>query len=161
MNNYIDEAARTNSTEAGQHFLSSQSADHVAGIFNAVIEAGNKLDLLKKQIFYGRPGTPPESERDVFPHMVDIDIIHGAIGACTESAELLEGVLNGLNNGALDKEHLIEELGDVMWYQAVMMKALGVDFDEVGRRNIEKLRKRYPEKFTFAAAEARADKTAA
>ena len=43
-----------------------------------------------------------------------------------------------------NKEHLIIELGDLMWYVAQACMALGVPFDEVVARNVRKLEKRYP-----------------
>ena len=48
----------------------------------------------------------------------------------------------------LDREGLIAELGDVAWYLAETAMALDVTLDEVLERNIEKLRKRYPEGFS-------------
>ena len=43
-----------------------------------------------------------------------------------------------------NREHLIIELGDVMWYVANACKALDISFDDVIRRNVTKLEKRYP-----------------
>ena len=42
---------------------------------------------------------------------------------------------------------LIGELGDIAWYLAETAHALGVPLDEVLERNIEKLKRRYPEGF--------------
>ena len=44
-----------------------------------------------------------------------------------------------------NKEHLIIELGDVMWYVAQACMALEVSMDEVVSTNVKKLSKRYPE----------------
>ena len=41
-------------------------------------------------------------------------------------------------------EHMVIELGDLMWYVAQACMALGVPFDEVVARNVKKLEKRYP-----------------
>ena len=43
-----------------------------------------------------------------------------------------------------NREHLIVELGDVMWYVAQACMALDVSFDDVVERNVEKLKARYP-----------------
>ena len=43
-----------------------------------------------------------------------------------------------------NREHLIVELGDVMWYVAQACMALDISFDEVIEGNIKKLEKRYP-----------------
>ena len=45
-------------------------------------------------------------------------------------------------------KELIKELGDVAWYLAETAFALDVELEEVLMRNIEKLKKRYPEGFS-------------
>lgn len=80
---------------------------------------------------------------------VSPDLLHGAIGLATEAGELLDSIKRALfYGGELDRTNLIEELGDLEWYMAVIRKALDVEQSEVQRVNIEKLRARYPEKFT-------------
>ena len=55
-----------------------------------------------------------------------------------------------------NKEDLIIELGDVMWYVAQACMALGVGIDEVIFRNTVKLTTRYPEgEFTVVRSEKR------
>ena len=44
-----------------------------------------------------------------------------------------------------NKEHLIIELGDIMWYVAQACIALEVSLDDVVARNVQKLLKRYPD----------------
>jgi NTP pyrophosphatase (non-canonical NTP hydrolase) len=44
-----------------------------------------------------------------------------------------------------NREHLIIELGDIMWYVAQACIALDISLDEVVARNIRKLLKRYPD----------------
>jgi NTP pyrophosphatase (non-canonical NTP hydrolase) len=48
----------------------------------------------------------------------------------------------------LDEVNLKEEMGDLFWYLAIMADTLGVSFEEIQERNIEKLKARYGEKFT-------------
>ena len=43
-----------------------------------------------------------------------------------------------------NREHLIIELGDVMWYVMQACMALDVSLDEVVEKNVNKLKKRYP-----------------
>jgi len=45
-----------------------------------------------------------------------------------------------------------EEAGDLLWYLALIARALGTDLETIARTNIEKLRTRYPGKFTAEAA---------
>ena len=42
-----------------------------------------------------------------------------------------------------NREHLVIELGDVMWYVMQACAALNVTLDEVIEGNVEKLKKRY------------------
>lgn len=75
-------------------------------------------------------------------------ILNGVMGLNGEAGETIDIVKKHLFQGhELDREHLIEELGDVAWYLAVSADAIGVTLEEVFERNIEKLRKRYPNGF--------------
>ena len=47
----------------------------------------------------------------------------------------------------LDEEHLKKELGDIMWYIAMMCHAFRWSLDEIMEMNIDKLKARYPEGF--------------
>lgn len=47
----------------------------------------------------------------------------------------------------LDKEHLAEEGGDLLWYLAELASGLGTTLEEMAKKNIEKLIARYPEGF--------------
>ena len=71
-----------------------------------------------------------------------------AVGLSAESGELLEiikkMVFQGKPWNSDNREHLIIELGDVMWYVAQACMALDVSFDDVVRGNVKKLEKRYP-----------------
>ncbi len=70
------------------------------------------------------------------------------VGLAAESGEFLEIVKKMVFQGkpwnADNREHLIIELGDVMWYVAQACMALDISFDDVIVRNVEKLEKRYP-----------------
>ena len=77
------------------------------------------------------------------------DMLHGAIGLATEAGELLDAIKRALFYGQpLDRTNLIEELGDLEWYMAVLRDAIGVTQEDVQARNIAKLRARYPQHFT-------------
>ena len=70
------------------------------------------------------------------------------VGLAAESGEFLEIVKKMVFQGKPwnddNREHLIIELGDVMWYVAQACMALDIPFDDVIVRNVEKLEKRYP-----------------
>lgn len=77
------------------------------------------------------------------------DIIHGGLGVATEAGELLDGLKKKHAYGKpLDLVNFREEIGDVLWYLALLCRGAGTTLDQVAERNIAKLRARYPEKFT-------------
>ena len=71
-----------------------------------------------------------------------------AVGLSAESGEFLEIIKKMVFQGKPwnddNREHLIIELGDVMWYVANACIALDISFDDVIRGNVKKLEKRYP-----------------
>ena len=78
-------------------------------------------------------------------------ILNGVMGLNGEAGECIDIVKKHLFQGhELDRECLIEELGDVAWYLAVCCEGIGVSLEEVMERNIEKLKARYPEGFDKA-----------
>lgn len=80
------------------------------------------------------------SEKDV--------LINGVMGLCGESGEVIDIVKKHLAQGhELDREKMIDELGDVAWYLAEVAYVLQVPLEEVLTQNIEKLKKRYPQGF--------------
>ena len=73
-------------------------------------------------------------------------LVNAVMGLCGEAGEAIDVVKKHLFHGhELDREHLIGELGDVAWYLAECAEALGIGLDEVLEKNIEKLRRRYPD----------------
>ena len=75
-------------------------------------------------------------------------LMTAGVGINAEGGEFLEiikkMVFQGKPFNEDNKEHLIIELGDLMWYAAQACIALNVTMDEVLDRNITKLSKRYP-----------------
>jgi NTP pyrophosphatase (non-canonical NTP hydrolase) len=103
--------------------------------------------------------TPPVLEFTGFNgemHFVDtggrkkaIDLLHAALGMQTESAEFSDMLKKSIFYGKpLDEVNLLEELGDQLWYISLALRALNSSFEEVMAKNIEKLKARYPHKFT-------------
>jgi NTP pyrophosphatase (non-canonical NTP hydrolase) len=76
-------------------------------------------------------------------------LTYTALGLTGESGEVAEMIKKAFYHGhPLEKEKLSKELGDVLWYLAVMASGLGLSLDEIAKENIEKLRARYPEGFS-------------
>lgn len=75
-------------------------------------------------------------------------ILNGALGLAGESGEVADIVKKHLFQGhELNKDKIIDELGDVLWYVAIMAAGLGVEFNEIPTHNVDKLKKRYPNGF--------------
>lgn len=75
-------------------------------------------------------------------------ILQGVMGMSGESGEALDIVKKYFFQGHdIDKEHLVRELGDVLWYVATCARGLGVSLEEVMTTNINKLKERYPDHF--------------
>lgn len=74
------------------------------------------------------------------------NLVHAAMLMCTESGEVMGEVKRYFAYGKeLDRAHVVEELGDVMWGIALLCKELEITFEEIFDKNIKKLSKRYPE----------------
>ena len=81
-----------------------------------------------------------------------------ALGVVGEAGEVAELIKKHIGHGHdLDKDKLVNELGDVLWYVAGLADMVGVSLSEVARRNIDKLKARYPEGFSTEASKARVD----
>ena len=77
-----------------------------------------------------------------------IDYIHGVIGIATEAGELLEGLRDVLRGKSMDAVKVEEEVGDAKWYMAILARTFGFLWGNDERKNIAKLRARFPDKFT-------------
>ena len=78
-----------------------------------------------------------------------IRLLHAFMGLETEVGELMDALKKHIFYGkTLDWVNVKEELGDLEWYTAVASDVSQVPLDEILAKNIEKLRKRYPEKFS-------------
>jgi NTP pyrophosphatase (non-canonical NTP hydrolase) len=75
-------------------------------------------------------------------------LLTAGVGINAEGGEFLEIIKKMVFQGKPwnedNREHLIIELGDVMWYVAQATMALDISFDEVIATNVKKLEKRYP-----------------
>ena len=69
----------------------------------------------------------------------------GLVGEAGECSELIKKHV--FHNRALDREELQAELGDVLWYVAMLADACGLSLQEIAAHNVEKLSRRYPEGF--------------
>jgi len=77
-----------------------------------------------------------------------ISLSNATLGLCAESGEVADVMKKFLYQcQALDRTKLIDELGDVRYYLELALVCLGMDIKELEAKNVEKLRKRYPNGF--------------
>ena len=76
-------------------------------------------------------------------------IINAALGLSGEVGEVNDLLKKHIFQGhELKKEDLINELGDIAWSLAEAATALEINLDEILEKNIEKLKRRFPNGFS-------------
>ena len=104
-----------------------------------------------------------ESARTMTPNIhtdkIKVETIHGIIGVAGEAGELLDALKKSMFYGHdLDLVNVKEELGDLLWYIAAIIRSEDWTFEDVMAENIAKLKIRYPEQFDSQLAKERLDK---
>jgi len=82
-----------------------------------------------------KTGVYPKAHRITYP----------ALGLAGEAGEVADKVKKILRDGVDSpeyREQIMLELGDVLWYTAVLAHDLGYNLETVARRNVEKLKAR-------------------
>lgn len=74
----------------------------------------------------------------------------GIAGESGEVVDIIKKVLH--HNKPLDREVIKKEMGDTYWYLEYLAATLGFTEEEIKEANVTKLMKRYPEGFSFEAA---------
>lgn len=87
-------------------------------------------------------------------------ILHMSVGISGEAGELLDAVKKAvMYRKPIDRENVIEELGDLEFYMEGLRQGLGITREETIEANIEKLGKRYKgHQYSDQQAQDRADK---
>jgi NTP pyrophosphatase (non-canonical NTP hydrolase) len=155
----------------------------VENLLNLQIVVGEMLDCLKKEVFYGKSTKMNEKFGSLLleaslichklqqQHMSKHDgslqkeinseinprLFHGILGIATESSELVQILVKHIGDPSapIDSVNVAEELSDVSWYNALLVDELKIDHYKALNNVIEKLRVRYPEKFSGDLAENR------
>jgi NTP pyrophosphatase (non-canonical NTP hydrolase) len=90
-----------------------------------------------------------QSERTLVQKGKDLNLLHGAIGISTEAGEILDAFKRHIYYGKeLDVVNIKEEIGDIMWYVAILCRELNLNMEDILQTNIDKLKARYPDKFS-------------
>lgn len=74
------------------------------------------------------------------------EILHWAIGLSEECGEVMSVLKHHYYGGEdFNREEMIKEIGDVLWYTAALCTAAGVNMDSIAKLNVEKLLHRFPD----------------
>lgn len=88
----------------------------------------------------------------------ELMLVWNALGLTGEAGEVADTIKKAVfHQHGLDRDELIKELGDVIWYVAALCTKLDVPMSQVMERNIDKLKKRYPEGYSSDASKTRVD----
>lgn len=164
LDQFVEDAIRTESRIDSVNV----NIELLLNTLHTLIDAGNILDQIKKNVFYDKPydvfklklliSTLKDSVDSL--DRIDLDnsiddktkldinprIFHSIAGIATESTELLEALdVSGAN---MDNINIAEEFGDIDWYKAIGVDELDIGWNTILDAVIAKLKARYPQKFT-------------
>jgi NTP pyrophosphatase (non-canonical NTP hydrolase) len=107
----------------------NRARDELATIIDKLLPMNTYQDLAKQTAVY------PDIGRN---------LIYTILGLVGESGELAEKMKKAIrdNGGNVDTETMVKELGDVLWYVAMIASELGLTLQEVAQKNVDKLRDR-------------------
>lgn len=78
-----------------------------------------------------------------------LQLANYALGLTGEAGEVADIIKKGVFHGhSMDKHEIEKEIGDVLWYVANLCELLHIELDNVAIKNLDKLRKRYPQGFS-------------
>lgn len=66
-------------------------------------------------------------------------VIYPAMGLANEAGEVLGKVKKIIRDGTFNRDDIADELGDVLWYAAVLARDLNTDLSTIASRNLAKL----------------------
>ena len=157
---YIKDATRTESNI--DEVLTSQKA--LMDALQLFILSAQILDLFKRQVFYKKEfsdeqlapllseinalSAPNNTDRGIETIEVNPRILHAAMGFATEAGEIMEALTASMKGEDFDTVNFMEELGDLNWYQAIAMDETGLNIEDILEKNINKLKARFPDKFS-------------
>lgn len=153
----------------------------VLGLLGRIRFVGEDANLYKRHLYYGKPLPMPATGPGSYPEYIEQAtlnptfkrLLHAVLGKASELAEVVEILewtiqQNGGNLRATPDFgegqqvtaetlrytalHMGEEFGDDQWYGAILADAAGFDPDAAVGRVLDKLKARYPDKFTEEAA---------
>lgn len=132
-----------------------------SGMSAAIHSIDNRLDEVKKALFYGKDEymearVDEETFEDLDLSRGQKDLLHAVLGVATEAGELMEAIdplLDPESDEQLDTINIDEEMGDLYYYMMRMHDVLETMPQSTMKRNLTKLLERYDEG-TFSTEDA-------
>lgn len=85
-------------------------------------------------------------------------LVWNALGLAGEAGEVADSIKKMVfHQHGIDRDVLVKEIGDVLWYVAALCSKLSINMSEVMERNIAKLQTRYPDGYSSADSMVRRD----
>ena len=79
----------------------------------------------------------------VYPE--EYKVVYPALGLCGEAGEVADKIKKTIRGDRPLEEvigNIADELGDVLWYLAILADDLGVELEDVAKWNVDKLQRR-------------------
>jgi len=173
---YMASALRTESIQPSLN-MNTTGTLRLLGVLTS---AASVADTFKRGMFYGKGLNAKKLESELLElafqavaamnlvHRLDwregsvvsagqpnMRLLHASIGMFGESGEMLEAIIKQINTGELDMANFAEELGDTDWYKAIAHDETGISEERSRATNIDKLKLRYPAKYSDESAAVR------
>lgn len=88
----------------------------------------------------------------------DIEVCMLCMGLAGETGEIVDYLKKVEFQGhELNKDKLKSEMGDLMWYFAMLCNYFSIEFEDVLQCNVDKLKERYPKGFSVQKSKERVD----
>lgn len=85
-------------------------------------------------------------------------VVWNALGLAGKAGEVAELVKKGVfHRRSIDPAKLEQEIGNVLWYAAALCTDAGLDLSEIMQANLEKLKVRTPNGYSFEESQQRVD----
>lgn len=139
---------RRNEALNHQAVITNKTSEVYQQLVQGKIDAYNAIiDYISLEIneFYAYQRAAMRTANNLTPEQL---ILNGVLGLNGEAGEIADLYKKASFQGhELDKHRMIEEVGDLLWYCAILAQGLGVTLNEVANMNIAKLKRRYPNGF--------------
>ena len=101
------------------------------------------MNMTHYQLLAARTINPAQPDKEKL-----INFVFGLVGETGETIDLLKKIIFHGHDLETNRDKLAIELGDCLWYITGIATAAGINLDDIAKRNIEKLKARYPDGFS-------------